>query len=385
MTSSSVAFSGLILQRSPSPDYVYHTLDRIIQSTKKHHHECHYKKCNIQNLNVRVYYDGSTKKYGVVCQPFIKPQPWMNDSTFHSEIHTLFICMDTGKVYSCHENCNGGRISNEDNCQVCCVSGLQYEAESVRSWEITSRCVATIAQEKGDPHKFSRGKDGRVNFTGVHNLKITQCMKATYNAIFTLLFSKKRFQSERYKMNETQKEAEKLVGKYRRHCEKNKMIKNYMHMITIYKNRLNRKNHYLHLIQIGEEQQAKILEEYTVKVITYWKMVLEKTPLGIDSPSIFSFKSFTPSCIYLMKSGMKMNGIYIIEPHEYLDCALPEANTLDYYSFNKPSFTATKNNITKAIRDAIECQVETPQSLNHFCKLEMEKNKKNYRSMDITI
>ena len=53
-----------------------------------------------------------------------------------------------------------------------------------------------------------------------------------------------------------------------------------------------------------------------------------------------------------MKSGLCVGGVTVIERDNYLTSVLPEANTLDAYHINKPAFTACKNNILKAYREA---------------------------------
>ena len=76
-----------------------------------------------------------------------------------------------------------------------------------------------------------------------------------------------------------------------------------------------------------------------------------------------------------MKSGIVLHGVPVIEKSRYLESALPEANTLDTYNISKPSFTQTKNNILKAIREAIELKSITPIELQQFSNKEKEKVK----------
>ena len=68
-----------------------------------------------------------------------------------------------------------------------------------------------------------------------------------------------------------------------------------------------------------------------------------------------------------------MNGTYILEQCEFLDKALPEANTLDAYGVNKPAFTQTKNNILLAIRESIEQNSQTPSSMREYVEEEHKK------------
>jgi hypothetical protein len=264
-------------------------------------------------------------------------------------------------------------MTNEDNCQVCCISGIQYQSETVRSWKVSARCVPTVLVNKQDPYMYSRDKDGRVKLSGVHNLKMTQQVMLSKQYIETLLFSKKRMRNEMHKQNENRKEAEKCVNKYRRYCERKGIPKNYIHMVTLYISSVKKKPQYTHLLHKTNEERQEIVRVYTTILIGLWKMVLFKTILGREMSSFFSFKSFIPACLYIIKSGLNMNGTCIVEKSRYLDVALPEANTLDVYGISKPSFTQQKNNILRAIRETVESKEESPVTLKNYQIYESQK------------
>ena len=359
------------LARAPTPGFIQGYLTQVIRSTKIENHVCNYETCDIKNLKIEIHY--SQGKYSIRSN-IVRPPEWVNDSTKHSEIYSLYICSQTGKVHHCHENCDGEKVLNDQNCNVCMISGLEYASESVRSWDISSRCMATVLQDKGDPYKFLRDSEGRVKkLSGTHNLKLTQCKLAAKETIHTLLFSTLRIKSERQKYNEAKKDSDKAIGKYRRHCEKKNIPKTYMHMVTIWVNRMQKKQNNSRFIIKSVEEQAEIIQLYTIEIIAYWRMLLVKTTMGQETPSLFSFKTFTPSCIFLMKNGLQMGGVYIINKHKYLDAALPEANNLDYYGYSKPSFTQIKNNILKAIRETIEEKKCTPMIFKQFVDAEKQK------------
>ena len=71
----------------------------------------------------------------------------------------------------------------------------------------------------------------------------------------------------------------------------------------------------------NSERDDRLLEGSTVQ-----------DSLGRDTASLFSFKSFVPACLYIMKAGVNMHGVCIIDKSRYLESALPEANTLDTYT-----------------------------------------------------
>lgn len=67
-----------------------------------------------------------------------------------------------------------------------------------------------------------------------------------------------------------------------------------------------------------------------------------------------------------MKNGLLMQGVYMINKHDYLDNSLPEANTLDLYGINKPAFTQSKNNILKSIREMIANKEDSVELKKHI-------------------
>lgn len=361
----------MILHRSPSPETIACHLRNTIKSKLALNHVCHFNRCNIVNLKVEIH-KRNDREFGIKTK-YLKTPKWITKDTFVCNIYSLYLCKNTGKIHDCNPNCDGERMTNDDNCQVCCVSGVQYQSESVRSWKVSARCVPTVIANKQDPYMFSRDKEGRVKLSGSHNLKLTQCQIISKTTIHNLLFSKNRMRNEIHKQNEIKRDAEKVVNKYKRYCDRNNITKNYIHMITLYESTVQKRPLHMHLINKTEEQQEEIIKMNTKLLIGYWKAILLKTELGNEMPSLFNFKQFVPSCLYIMKSGLVMNSVVIMKKSRYLESALPEANTLDLYNISKPSFTQTKNNILKAIRETIESKAETPQSFTLHVQKEIAK------------
>lgn len=360
------------LSRCPSPETIASHLTNTIHSNLVKDHVCHFNRCTIINIKVEIHKHPKNNRYGIRSRYMTTPD-WITNNTLVERIYSLYLCKNTGKIHNCHQNCDGDRTNNEDNCKVCCISGIQYAAESVRSWKISSRCVPTITANKQDPYMYSRDTEGRVKLSGVHNLKMTQCIMMAKEFIERLLFSNERMRSERYKTLENKKDAEKIVNKYKRYCDRNNQPKVYVNMVMLYITRINRKPMYTKLLLKNQEEKEEIIKTYTIQMIGYWKMILYRTNLGREMSSLFSFKSFIPACLYIMKAGIIMHGVPIIEKSRYLESALPEANTLDSYNVSKPSFTQTKNNILKAIRETIEARNTTPDQLKQFRIAESKK------------
>ncbi len=355
--------------RSPSPDTVALSIKQNIKSIKVENHTCHFNTCKIKNVPVEIHKMGENF---YVRSPYTPKMKWFSNESLVKKIYSIYVCMTTGKIHYCHIACDGERMVNRDNCQVCCISGLQYESESVRSWQLASRCVQTVVADKRDPNLYSRDSSGRVRNSGIYNLKTNQCILMCQEYIQNLLYSVLRKNSERKKLKESQKEAEKIVSKYKRHCEKNNLTKNYIHMLTIYVNQIKKRPLYTQYILIPKEKQEEYIELYTREIIVYWKTILTKTQLGKTTPTLFNFKNFIPACLYIMKNGLPYQGLYIINKHPYLDNSLPEANTLDLYGINKPSFTQSKNNILKAMREMIENKEDSKQ-LKAYIESEITK------------
>ncbi len=347
------------LTRSPSPATVASHLTSLIKRNNSGH-VCDYKTCQIENLTIHIHeYNG---QFCIVCKYF-KPPPWYQKSKRVDTIYNIYVCKNTGKIHHCHAHCDGGRITNDDNCQVCLISGVQYESEVVRSWQISSRCVPTLIQDKRDPHMFNRDESGRVHHSGIHNIKLTQCVMVSNQILKRLLFSLTRKQAERHKIREYRKESEKCVNKYKRYCDKQGKPKVYVHALTLYIYTMKKKPIFTRLLNKTKEQQLELVNRFTKDLICYWKMFIQKTCQG-NAP--MSFKIFVPACLYTMRTGLVMGGVEIIHKSRYLESALPEANGLHMYDINKPSLTHGQNHIYKSICNTVEKKIHTPRQLRDY-------------------
>lgn len=357
--------------RIPTGDDVAGALKSAIQSKRADGHTCNVNTCTVVNLNVRIL-KGDDQRYYIKSK-YLPPVENADTMTTVCDMYSIYLCKKTGKVHYCHRECDGDKISNDDNCIVCCISGIQYQSEVVRSWKITSRCTAAVIANKEDPYKFSRDSDGRVKSGSVHNMTTAKCIQCCRQMVKLLLFSEERMANEVIKHRDIVSKAEKLVNKYKRHCEKNKVPIVYIHAYTIYINSIQSRPTRIHLLQKSDEEIERMVDMYTKKVISYWRLILYHTNARDEMRTSLTFKAFIPSCLYLLKNGIRMNGVYILEKCDYLDAALPEANYLDVYGINKPSFTQTKNSILLAIRETIEKQKETPTSMRDYADEEYRR------------
>ena len=107
----------------------------------------------------------------------------------------------------------------------------------------------------------------------------------------------------------------------------------------------------------------EVVHYYADLACKYWTLITRTFPLGIQTPALFPIKTFIVSILYILKNGLCVSRVQVIPKDSYLASVLPEANTLDSYSVNKPTFTACKNNILKAYREASEIYHMPPQKL----------------------
>lgn len=355
----------------PTPDVVALQIASVTQRPNCDDHKCNSQSCIIRHLPVEIH--TLSGRFFIVCK-FIRPVPGLDpQNTLHQKLSSIFVCQNTGKVHHCHANCCGEKILCE-SIETCCITGMQFSSEQVRTYGIANRVQTSMSADKSDPLKYSRETNGTLSKTsGVHNMKIEQCKLIANNILHSFLFSITRETSELHKLTELRRDAEKLINKYKRHSEKNKRPKNYIQMITIYLNQMKKRPSKLKMLEKCQREQDQLIGDYTKELIGTWKMLLYKTEQGKTSPSQFNFKIFVPACLYIMKNGIKHNGQTIIRRSQFLSTCLPETNTLDQYNISKTPFTASKNNIMIAIRDTIGSSVEKAVEMYEYAKIESEK------------
>jgi hypothetical protein len=302
-------------------------------------HECSSRTCTIVNVIGWI----SEKDHGIHVS-LEKPK-----TKKRKKIKQLYICKNTGNPHWCHSQCEGTKVVSNDQGRVCIISGIRYESERADTWVPQYRITAT-AQEHRDPHDILVD----TKYTShTKSYRKQQHVAFAKEKIFLLMFSDRRLYAEQRKYFEQRQSAEKIVQKYYKSCERSRHTVCFSDMITLYINQIQRRRVF-HGLLPKNHKKDDIVQSYAERVCTLWSIITTKTPMGQNSSSLFSFKTFVVSALYIMKRGMFCNGIEIIPKDYYLESVLPEANTLDHYSINKPAFTQSKNNMMRAIRDAIE-------------------------------
>lgn len=308
---------------------VANQLQRMMKKTVGH--VCS-EQCTIENPVAIVILRNSKQ---MVLWEWNKPNP--SDKLIR-RINNIYVCKKNKNVHLCTGECEN-KIMNHEHCLICPISGMQWnnDTERTRSWRNTAKCMPSIATIKSDPNRFCRDVNGSV-ISGSQNLTMQACKIEVEELFHKMLFSQIRKQSEFSKYLDACSGAHKRINKYSRHCLQNNKPVNISTMTTLYTNAVFKQPNFFRMKQTIDPED--IYKKYTKLLVSYWKILL---------PS-FMFSLFIPSCLYLMRSGVYVNGVPVIERCADLEKILPEASTLDLYGIQKATFTHTKNIILKEIR-----------------------------------
>ena len=326
----------------------------------KKNHECSMEMCNIQHCIGGVW--KRRDETHICIRSLCRNHPkWANNGTLKQQIRNFYMCCHTGQSHWCDEQCSCTSVDHEDGGHICRVSGIRYDSIKSDTWFNSHRVTATH-QENKDPLKLVRNTDFQMNSTSSDTIRDQQHQYISKAQVAAILFSNERLFMEQRKYVEMKNEAEKVVQKYVKACEKNNQLIIFTNVIQLYINQMNRRHIFRNLLPT-DRSVSDVISHYARLACKHWNLMTQKFPLGIQTPSLFPIKIFVVSILYIMKGGLFLGGIPVIAKDKYLSSILPEANTLDSYGINKPSFTACKNNILKAYRDASEQYNMSPQEM----------------------
>jgi len=311
-------------------------------------HECSSETCDIECIDGWIYKENDEIKTSLT-KPACKQR---------KRVRQLYICKHTGNPHWCDAQCSARKVMSADQGCVCTISGIRYDSEVADAWVPQYRITAT-PQEHRDPHAIRSTMSYASNNTSYRG---QQHMAFAEELIQRMLFSNRRLFAEQRKYFEQRQAAEKIVYKYYKGCERVGKSANFTDMVTLYINQIQRRRVF-HALLPKNHEPKDIVSAYANRVCVMWDIITSKTPMGKSSTSLFSFKAFVAAALYIMKRGMYCSGIEIIPRDFYLESVLPEANTLDHYGVNKPQFTQSKNNMMKAIREAMEIHKCDPRTL----------------------
>jgi|TARA_B110000091_G_C13786697_1_gene463686 hypothetical protein len=323
-------------------------------------HECSMETCNLQHIVGGVWKQGDNEH---VCVRILCKHhpPWANRGTLKKQIRNIYMCCATGHAHFCNEQCSKTSVDHSDGGHVCRISGIRYDSINSDTWFNSHRVTATH-QENKDPLKLVRDTAFEMDHLSSHTIRQQQHHFISKQQVSALLFSNERLFMEQRKYVEMKNEAEKVVQKYIKTCEKNQHGIHFTHIVQLYINQMNRRHIFRNLLP-EHETVDNIIEKYAVLTCRFWSLMTRRFPLGQTTPALFPIKIFVVSILYIMKAGLNVGGVNVIKGDRYLTSVLPEANTLDAYNINKPAFTACKNNILKAYREAVEQYKMSPTML----------------------
>lgn len=323
-------------------------------------HQCSMETCNIQHVIGGVWKRGDETH--VCIRSMCKNHPkWANRGTLKQQVRNMYMCCRTGQSHWCDEQCTCTSIDHMDGGYICRISGIRYESIKSDTWFNGHRVTATH-QENKDPLKLVRNTDFKVNNNSTDTIRQQQHQYISRKQVSAILFSNDRLYMEQRKYVEMKTEAEKVVHKYIKTCEKKGQPVIFTHVVQLYINQMNRRHIFRNLLPKNRTIED-VVQQYAELACRYWRLITQKIPLGIQTPALFPIKIFIVSVLYIMKSGLCLGGVQVIPKDPYLASILPEANTLDSYNINKPSFTACKNNILKAYRETGEMYRINPREL----------------------
>ena len=319
--------------------------------TPEINHVCSMDKCNIQHLVCGVWRRG-TQTHACIRRICKNHPTWANRGTLRKQYRNLYMCCRTGTSHWCDEQCQTTCIDHADGGHVCQISGIRYDSIKSDTWFMDHRVTATH-QENKDPLKLVRNTNFQVDTTSNDTIRQQQHIYISRAQVSAIMFSNERLFMEQRKYVEMKNEAEKVIQKYVKSCEKSSQMVVFTNVVTLYINQMNRRYIFRNLIP-KDRSVDEVVHHYADIACRYWSFITRTFPLGVQTPALFPIKTFIVSIMYIMKNGLDVGGVHVIPKDRYLASILPEANTLDSYDINKPAFTACKNNIFKAYREARE-------------------------------
>ncbi len=322
--------------------------------------KCSMESCNIQHIIGGVWrHKGET--HACVRSLCKSHPPWANRGTLKRQVRSMYICCQTGTPHWCDEQCQNTSIDHSDGGHVCQISGIRYDSIKSDTWFTNHRVTATH-QENKDPLKLVRNTNFQMDIASSDTIRQQQHTFISRAQVAAIMFSNDRLYMEQRKYVDMKTEAEKVIQKYIKSCEKNGHVVVFTTLVTLYINQMNRRYIFKNLIP-KDRSTDEVVDQYSNIACKYWNLLTRHFPLGQLTPALFPIRIFVISILYIMKGGLCLGGIEVIPKDTYLASVLPEANTLDSYGINKPSFTACKNNILKAYREASEIYKMHPTKL----------------------
>lgn len=281
------------------------------------------------------------EKMSHFCHRWCSNHPhWCTEQNIVTRVSNIYI-NHRNDIHICSDSCDSEKVFT-DGFLTCTISGIRYAKpkyvntyQSNHEYHRTSSTVVRVQQ---------------------HHLKTI-----AYDVLFRLLFSERRFEAEKKKLFDVQKDIKKNWVKMKRSYDKSKSVVNVLEMIHEAHAILNRRISRIFLIP-PEEIQKIICNFYRDRVNDICLKLKYLTPHNVNYHGN-ALEAFITAILFIMRQGLRMNNVEIISKDYYLESALPEANSLDVYKIQKTNFTNCRNAIQAAIRDALHVHYINPHML----------------------
>lgn len=315
-------------------------------------HRCSRHSCHTEPVTVTVMKYQNTFHF---CTLYCKQSP--HDAAYQAvaKISSVFFCNNSGKIHHCTKKCmRGENVEVEHGVLMCGVTGIAYGQEEVSLYK-TQRSFRNMRLYR-DPYDKHRGGNKELS----HVPQFESALRCQAIQIVRLLiFSNKRAYLERRKLLNSQTETRKRLISYTKICRGAQLPVVLTHLVCISMHSQRRM-----LWKRARHMHRDAIEKKCADVVVgVWTVLSTHTVLRDCDRFNKTLPTLVASILYLMKSGLPMNNVQIIPKIFFLETALPEANTLHRYGISRGQFTAIKNEIRDAIRQAIQSKRLNPRAL----------------------
>ncbi len=283
-----------------------------------------------------------------LCTPYCSNHPtWCSKKNLTTRITDVYMS-NYHNIHICSENCDAKKVFS-DGFQTCMLSGLRY---ACTNWVNSYKRL----------HEYHRTSSTTVR---VETSVLRACAK---KLIVRLLFSDVRIQAEKKRIFDLKKEIQKAWIKHKRHCDKHKTVVRLSDLLVMASNAVNKKINKKYILPTQETQEL-ITNFYIDRICEFYLKLRSLTNFAVHNAQNSVGDAFCTAVLFVMRSGLRIDDFNVVPKDFFLDIILPEANSLDNFNIHKTHFTAARNNISAAIRDAVHVYHVNPNKL-FLCSLQ---------------
>ncbi len=315
-------------------------------------HICNGLRCSIINIPFSVYKDH-------ICFSFFLKQPCTknhNINTFIITIYDLHICEETGNYHICGlDECNEDTIENKDGSLICPITGLETGGIRICSplvyiveKPVLTRYTILDKLRENPESDFLNDLDDPLRSVSLmaktDTPQIEPYLAYARRIIYQLLFSMKKNNIDLKTITNAKKSAKKQIDKYVKKC-KNSGKPIFVNIFSTIVENENRNVEVANYYISNRIEQWKYIISYSRRCVAFWVMIKQKTGISLN------YKEFVIAAFYLMKTGIIVNEIKILNPDLFLEKYLLETKNLSIFNLTTP--TNMKKQIINAINKKI--------------------------------